>query len=168
MIRSQPIFHVYENSRMINISKRVSHREETNVYLYLPCSVFMDKSPRDPPLLQTAAAIQKLVEKKMFSKPWRYASTASVPLQGSDAGAMSVSYWYAVTETLRKMRNSMQTAFREFQKCLHWSGTADREISWGNTGDHSQQVIFLLRNDFQPCSGPVKGRQNRSNYLWPQ
>lgn len=61
---------MYKNSRMINISKRASHREETNVYLYLSCSVFMDKSPRDPPLLQTAAAIHRnLAEKKMFPKP---------------------------------------------------------------------------------------------------
>lgn len=76
---------------------------------------------------------------------------------------MSVSHQYAVTEMLRKMRNSIRTALRDFQKCLHWSDTADQEISRRNTGVHSQQVIFHIRNSFRPSSSPVKARRNRKD-----
>lgn len=46
--------------------------------------------------------------------------------------------------------SSIRTAFRDFQKCLCWPDTADQEISCGSTGVRSQQVIFHMRNDFQP------------------
>lgn len=85
---------------------------------------------------------------------------------------MSVSQQYSVSEMLGKMRDSNQTAFRDFEKCLHWED-ANQEILLRNTGVHRQPVLFHIRSYFQPFSSLVKARRNRedgitcdSNNVW--
>lgn len=64
---------------------------------------------------------------------------------------------------LGKMRDSNQTAFRDFEKGLHWADAANQEILPRNTGVHRQQVILHIRNYFQPPSSLVKAWRNRED-----